>query len=159
MIVALGVGEFFLQYKTILLVKFSPPPQTSRCYIVSDKAELPISTITCIVYLPPLPTLSAERFHYALSQFQPSTNIILLGNFNLPNINWDTLTGISAVDDAFCDMCFQFNLLQLITCPAHIHGNTLDLNNDDLLDNISVCCNNNNPDCIQFISCQTTPIY
>jgi len=44
-------------------------------------------------------------------------------------------------------MCFQFNLLQLVTCPAHIHGNTLDLmltNNDDLLNNISVCSNTNN---------------
>ena len=67
----------------------------------------------------------------------PSFNhVILLGDFNLPNINWDTLTGISTDDDAFCDMCFQFNLLQLVNCPTRILGNTLDLmltKNNDLL--------------------------
>ena len=117
--------------------------------MLSVKAELSQSTITCVVYLPPLPTLSQiESLSNHLSQFQPSFNIILLGDFNLPNINWDTLTGISTVDNAFCDMRFQFNMLQLVYCPTHIHGNTLDLmltNNDDLLDNISVCSNNNNP--------------
>jgi len=67
--------------------------------------------------------------------------LILLGDFNLPNINWDTLSGTSAVDDAFCDTCFEYNLLQLITCSTHTHGNTLDVvltNNEDLFGNSSL---------------------
>lgn len=44
-------------------------------------------------------------------------------------------------------MCFEYNLLQLITCSTHIHGNTLGpvlANNDNLLDDITVHPNNNN---------------
>ena len=45
------------------------------------------------------------------------------------------------VVETFCDVCFEFNLSQLISYSTHIHGNTLDLvltNNEDLVSNISV---------------------
>ena len=59
-------GELFLQYQTLLLVKFSPPPTDIE--MLSVKAELSQSTIICVVYLPPLPTLSQiESLSYHLS--------------------------------------------------------------------------------------------
>ena len=72
----------------------------------------------------------------------------MLGDFNLPNINWGTLCGNTRVVESFCDVCFQFNLSQLISCSTHIHGNTLDLgltNNEDLVSTISVHPKDNLP--------------
>ena len=75
-----------------------------------------------------------------LSQLQPLANILLLGDFNLPDIYWDTLTSDSSTSDAFCDMVFELNLSQLITCPTHIHGNIPDLltTNEGSISNINV---------------------
>ena len=81
-----------------------------------------------------------------LSQFPQSCNIILLGDFNLPDVNWNIFCGNSLATEEFCDMCFKFNLLQLITHSTHIHDNILDLlltNNEDLISYTLVCHNDN----------------
>ena len=49
--------------------------------------------------------------------------IILVGNFNLPDTCWLSLTGYLL----FCDFVFESNLAQLITCPTHVRGNILDI--------------------------------
>ena len=62
---------------------------------------------------------------------------IILGDFNLPNISWSTLTGSSPVSDLFCDFVFEHNLFQLVTLPTHQKGNILDLVLTDSPDSIS----------------------
>ena len=100
------------------------------------------AVIICVIYLPPTPSLSVvQSLSCHLSKFQESHNLILLGDFNLPDINWDILYGNSAAAELFCDMCFEFNLSQLVSCPTHTHGNILDLlltNNEDLISTICV---------------------
>ena len=56
-----------------------------------------------------------------------AVNLILLGDFNLPDINWNTQSGVSMISNHFCDFVFDNGLGQLINGPTHIHGNTLDL--------------------------------
>ena len=101
------------------------------------------------MYLPPNPSLLLiQSLSSHLFQFQGSCNIVLLGDFNLPDINWDILCGNSRVAETFCDVCFGFNLSQLISCPTHIHGNTMDLiltNNEDLVSSIEVHLTDNFP--------------
>ena len=66
---------------------------------------------------------------------------ILLGDFNFPDINWDTLSGFSLHANLFCDLIFRFNLSQLVTSPTHICGNILDLvlcNDPDFINNLSI---------------------
>ena len=53
--------------------------------------------------------------------------IIVVGDFNLPDINWTTLSGSSTISNQFCECIFELNLNQLIEHPTHIHGNILDL--------------------------------
>jgi len=51
------------------------------------------------------------------------------------------MCGNCRVSEEFCDMTFEFNLTQLVTCSTHTHGNILDLiliNNEDLIKNVSV---------------------
>ena len=68
-------------------------------------------------------------------------HLVIVGDFNLPDVSWSSLTGSTLVSNLFCDFVFESNLTQLINCPTHIKGNTLDIlltNNDSLIRNLSV---------------------
>ena len=68
-------------------------------------------------------------------------HLVIVGDFNLPDVCWPSLTGSTLVSNLFCDFVFESNLTQLIICPMHIEGNTLDIlltNNDSLVRNLSV---------------------
>ena len=53
--------------------------------------------------------------------------MVVLGDFNLPDINWSSLSAASGVSQLFCDCMFSADLMQLIEVPTHVFGNTLDL--------------------------------
>ena len=52
---------------------------------------------------------------------------VIVGDFNLPYVDWSISQGSCPFDQAFCDMVFDYNLCQLFSQPTHITGNTLDL--------------------------------
>jgi len=103
-----------------------------------------ISPITvCVIYIPP----SSPDVHYGnlftfLSSLQStSEGLLILGDFNLPDIDWDIFTSHSLVSNQFCDLVFHTNLCQLIFTPTHIHGSILDLlltNLDDRISNLQI---------------------
>ena len=53
--------------------------------------------------------------------------LILMGDFNVPDINWAILSGLSTFSKQLCDLVFHYNLSQIVNCPTHIGGNILDL--------------------------------
>ena len=61
---------------------------------------------------------------------------MLLGDFNLPDIDWNTLSGTSVISNQFCDFVFDTGLCQLINEPTHVHGNILDLLLTNIEENI-----------------------
>ena len=67
------------------------------------------------------------------------SNIIILGDLNLPDANWDNYTGSSCFTQDFCEAVFDLNLLQLVNQPTHRKGNILDviLTNQTNVTNIS----------------------
>ena len=46
--------------------------------------------------------------------------MIILGDFNFPNINWQTLLGTSEISALFCDFVYDNNLDQLVTELTHV---------------------------------------
>ena len=77
--------------------------------------------------------------HHYLNSLVPRP-LILLGDFNFPNIDWNSLTGSTHSTNLFCDLVFDLNLKQMVNFPAHLKGNTLDLvlaNCPDLIVNVS----------------------
>jgi len=82
-----------------------------------------------MVYAPPNATADYHRDlnNYLTTTSTLSTSVFILGDFNLPDINWDTLTGISTISNNFCDCIFESNLTQLVESPTHQCGNILDL--------------------------------
>ena len=73
-----------------------------------------------MLYAPPNATV---EYHRNYLQSLP-TQVVILGDFNMPDINWSTLSGSSTISNNFCKFIFRSNLEQLIN---HATGNILDL--------------------------------
>ena len=67
---------------------------------------------------------AAKQFCTGLFQIP---NIILLGDFNLPDCNWSSLTSPNYFDSLFLDILFELNLAQPVQVLTHQKGNILDL--------------------------------
>ena len=87
------------------------------------------SVTYCLVYIPP--NLSndnvQEYFDYITLLNNSTDNLVLLGDFNFSDINWESLDGNSPLSTTFCNIVFNLNLTQLIDQPTHTAGNILDL--------------------------------
>jgi len=97
----------------------------------------------CLVYNPPNADseYSQNLITFLQSIAADTTPLILMGDFNMPNISWSTLTGSTYFSNQLCDLIFQHNLLQLVNCPTHICGNILDLvitNYDNFISSVFV---------------------
>ena len=52
---------------------------------------------------------------------------VLIGDFNLPKINWSNLSSTVSLEQEFLHVFAENSLLQCINVPTHYRGNTLDL--------------------------------
>ena len=85
-----------------------------------------------LVYRSPnAPEDQMEKLVELVNQTERSS--ILLGDFNLPVIDWTEGTAAGPAARSFLEACMESNLEQLVTFPTHVRGNTLDL----LLTNMS----------------------
>lgn len=62
-----------------------------------------------------------------LSSLTTNNDLVIVGDLNCPDINWQTMTGYNPFTSSLCSLFFVKNLIQLITDPTLIHGNILDL--------------------------------
>ena len=92
------------------------------------QVSAPKPLFVCLVYIPPCSDLT---YYSALFDFiSVSTNqseVVLLGDFNCPDVNWSSLTASEYSSRLLCDFVFDNDLCQLVVLPTHIHGNILDL--------------------------------
>ena len=131
----------------VLSAETVPSPQ--HLEIITIKITKPVSLVLCVVYLPPNPCYNkcVDLCHY-LSTLSNDNKVIILGDFNLPDINWHTLTGNTASSAKFCEFVYDNNLDQLVNEPTHHQGNTLDLvltNCSRILHNVTIYTNTRIP--------------
>ena len=83
----------------------------------------------CTVYVPPNSEVDYHNqlLSYLYSIVSTMENVILVGDFNMPDICWSSLTGTSTFSNSFCDFVFEMSLSQLVMEATHIKGNILDL--------------------------------
>lgn len=131
----------------VSVVHSDPSNNVLEIFTIRLNLSKPV-TLSC-AYIPPNP--SDSYMHDLISnlscivQSNPSTDIIITGDFNLPDINWDTLSSTSTSSNALCDFIFDNSLTQLIDQPTHVKGNILDLvlsNLDDLVTDLTISSNN-----------------
>ena len=80
------------------------------------------------MYVPPSP--DTTYFCALLDCIHPvadSSDVIILGDFNCPDINWASLAASTGPSKMLCDFAFSYNLCQVVDSPTHVKGNTLDL--------------------------------
>jgi len=79
---------------------------------------------------------TSQHYYYYETQFNFLSNLasttdqlIILDDFNFPDIDWDSLSGHLPASNQFCDLVFQSSLSQLaiVSVPTHNQGNILDL--------------------------------
>ena len=108
------------------------------CSVVSSPSNLEVITVKiglntpvllCTVYVP---TNSTDSYQISLRAYLTELlpmyeHAIILGDFNLPDINWSSLSGTSSFSKQFCDFIFDSNLTQLVESPTYTEGNILDI--------------------------------
>ena len=114
--------------------------------MVSVEVQTFPSIVFCCVYIPP--KFTDDYLYLVLHSIESLSlqysRLIVVGDFNAPDVEWSTLSASSHSSKLLCDVIFRCNLTQLITVPTHIHGNTLDLlftNIDNYICNISTTIN------------------
>jgi len=82
----------------------------------------------CLVYRPPDVDLegSLEVYNTIFHYLQNTKHYVLLGDFNLPDIKWDTLNTVSNVSKEFLTLCFKIGAEQMVDFPTRLN-NCLDL--------------------------------
>ena len=136
--------------------------------VIAIKVYLPKKQISiCTVYSPPNPRTNSfmDLVDFLTSLSQVEKNLIIIGDFNLPDICWTSLSGSSPLSNLFCDFVFESNLSQLLSCPTHVKGHTLDLlltNNENLVRHLSVestpmsQLSNHYNICFNIVNCPST---
>ena len=105
----------------------SPPDLEVVCATVANGSGSDF--LFCLVYVPPrVDTLyhsrSIQFFELLLCL---GHHVIILGDFNAPDICWATLCGSTPYSNTLRDFVVAGGLEQCVTFPTHSCGNTLDL--------------------------------
>ena len=96
---------------------------------------------SALVYNPPnTGLLYQQKLTSFLSDImQTDEKVILLGDFNTPDIDWHTLTADSNFSIQLCNLIFQYNYSLVVTSLTHEHGNLLDFvitKNGDIISDV-----------------------
>ena len=84
--------------------------------------------IICLVYIPPNADQTYLSNTLDFLQSLPSyKSLIICEDFNVPDINWDVLSGSTSFSSDLCDLIVDLNLTQHVTVPIHKGGNILDI--------------------------------
>uniref|UniRef100_A0A1X7SGX5 Endonuclease/exonuclease/phosphatase domain-containing protein n=1 Tax=Amphimedon queenslandica TaxID=400682 RepID=A0A1X7SGX5_AMPQE len=136
-------GGVFLAVRDNIPCSFVPPGHDSILEQVTVTITLPHPVTICVMYRPPNASSDYDTsvINYINYLFSTMGQVILLGDFNAPDIDWATLTGSSPFSNVICDLIFHNNLDQLVNSPTHIKGNLLDLiitNDCSLIEHVNV---------------------
>ena len=119
--------------------------------LVHSPTHLELLTVTlnytkvitiCLLYIPPNPDPKyiSDLTEY-LNSLRHTENLIILGDLNLPDVNWDSFSGMSFISSSLCEEIFNLNFCQLVTEPTHNRSNLLDViltNASELIDKVCV---------------------
>ena len=94
------------------------------------------------VYVPP--NCSDTYYLHLLNHLKAQSSFqdtVIVGDFNVPDTNWTTLSASSHFSQCLCSYLSNNNFVQLVTGPTNTHGNILDIvltNVPDRLNNVCI---------------------
>ena len=114
--------------KEIPIIK--PKINEDRAYNVQICAIEIVGRTIVVLYRPPSQTEEEYRLMPKLvtDHFAKTENLVLLGDFNMPAVNWQLHTGPNgSAEQALMEKIIELNLEQLVHVSTHKRGNILDL--------------------------------
>ena len=107
--------------------------------IVTVKLLFPSPILFCVVYLSPSSPVSSQSslITYLTDLISSNLPVVIVGDFNCPDVNWDLLSSTSPLSSDLCDLVFDHGLTQLVHDPTHVKGNILDLVITNSVDRVS----------------------
>ena len=82
----------------------------------------------CVMYIPPDTDRSQhEVLLECLSNLSCHCHLLILGDVNLPDVDWENYQGHTEFSSNFCNKIFELNLEQTVNKPTHISGHILDV--------------------------------
>ena len=136
-----GGGVLIAVSDLVPITLIPSPPDLEIIAVNLNCHNKPISL--CTVYVPPNSSDSYRKclLSYLHSFASHMETVIIVGDYNMPDICWSTLTGTSTFSNSFCDFMYEMNLTQLVMDSTHVKGNILDLvitNTENLISDISI---------------------
>ena len=132
-------GGVMLAVKDTITSKLIAKHNSLEAIIVSVLCNKKDITI-CLLYVPPD---SNQSHHETLLEFMSTLSchdhLLILGDVNLPDVDWENYQGQTDFSSQFCDKIFELNLEQLVNKPTHINGNILDVVLTNFLINQPTC--------------------
>lgn len=120
-----GGGVLFAVDERLPATVLSTP---ANIEVLTIQVKCPQPVLFTVVYRPPNADYIylAELFAY-LHQLLINNCVVIMGDFNFPGIDWQTLSAPSQSSDLFCEFVYDNGLTQHISDPTHRTGNILDL--------------------------------
>ena len=102
-------------------------PNDLEALVVSVTCHQDVYTI-CLIYIPPNvdQTYLSNTLDF-LQLWSCYKNLLIRGDFNVPDINWDVLSSSTSFSSNLLDLIVDLNLTQHVTVPNHIGDNILDI--------------------------------
>ena len=128
-----GVLVLFKSHINIVEVNINLPHLPDIEYICIDVIvnRSIISPRFFCIYLPPNRANEKEIIllmsSYIKKHMHKASQFYLLGHYNMPHINWQSLSSSTSTGDIFLDFCNEESLQQHIDFPTHNSGSLLDL--------------------------------
>ena len=120
-----GGGVLLAVHNKLLSSEIPSPPDLE---VLTIKIKTFRTFYLCVTYISPS---ANSKYHMDLLAYLDSicadNQVIILGDFNCPDICWSTLTGFSSFSRDLCNLAFKHNLAQFVDFPTHSSGSTLDL--------------------------------
>lgn len=119
------------------LMPHVPETQAVFCKILCNGSSL---VAGCVYRSPSCGAECLVAIHDFLQQHVRRSAVMLMGDFNLPDINWTNMRHTSPSSEALIDLMLNFNLRQVVSCPTRCQGTAT-----SILDLVLIC-NHLNPD-------------
>lgn len=134
-------GGVLIAVSTLIPSYLLPTPEELE--VISVVLQLQQDITLCTIYIPPGSQLRYIEVlcSYITSLSSSASTLVIVGDFNQPDVCWLSLRGSCPSSNLLCNTIFECNLSQLVTVPTHTRGNMLDLiftNDEDIVDELQV---------------------
>lgn len=117
-------GGVALMIKREIQYTVLPEVEGVEAVFLKLKFSLHTTIVGCCYRSPTSGEDSMQSLYNYIEQNIQSARFILLGDFNLPDIDWQSMKFHSACSDVVIDTMLRFNLHQVVNQPTRVQGET-----------------------------------